>query len=222
VKGRRGMATIIKLIKDENGDAVVEATILFPIMIMIFAALVLLAVYLPTRASLQRATQYAATAIATEASDTWLFFDEETMTYYWETNKDRLANVYVALFTGSGNAKARGEEIATKIEERGLSSKAGVLEVVCDIYNRVVYKEVVVSAVREFTVPVDLSIIQFPGTIQVAATSTAVVQNGDEFIRNIDIAVEFLGYISEKFGLSDLSDAIGSVGSGAASLLGWR
>lgn len=45
---------------DVRGDAVVEATILFPIIIMVFAGLVLLAMYLPTRAALQQATQYAA------------------------------------------------------------------------------------------------------------------------------------------------------------------
>jgi hypothetical protein len=144
------------------------------------------------------------------------------MSYYWETSKDRLANVYVALFSGSGNAESRGVEIATEIERRGLSSKAGVLEVDCYIVNRVVYQEVVVSAAREFTVPVDLSFIRFPRTIPVAVTSTAVVQNGDEFIRSIDIAVDFLDYISEKFGLSDISDAIGSFGGRVASLLGWR
>lgn len=33
---------------DVRGDAVVEATILFPIIIMVFAGLVLLAMYLPT------------------------------------------------------------------------------------------------------------------------------------------------------------------------------
>lgn len=43
--------------RDDRGDAVVEATILFPIIIMIFAGLVLLSMYLPTRANLQRATQ---------------------------------------------------------------------------------------------------------------------------------------------------------------------
>ena len=40
--------------------AVVEATILFPIIMMVFAGLVLLSVYLPTRTILQRGTQYAA------------------------------------------------------------------------------------------------------------------------------------------------------------------
>ena len=77
------MKHLNRLWRDTRGDAVVEATILFPIIIMIFAGLVLLAMYLPTRAALQRATQYAATAIATERSDTWLRHDPDALAYYW-------------------------------------------------------------------------------------------------------------------------------------------
>ena len=208
--------------KNENGDAMVEAVILFPIIIMVFAALVLLSLYLPTRAALQRATQYAATAIATERSDTWLFFDDSSMSYYWETDKSKLKNVYAALFSGAGADASRGETIATTAESRGLSSKAGELTVQCSIVNRIVYSEVVVTAKREFTVPVDLSFIQFPKTIPIEVTSTAVVQNGDEFVRNMDLAAEFAGYLIEKFGLGDIADSISSFGGKVSSFFGWN
>ena len=207
------------LMKNEYGDAVVEAAILFPIMIMIFAALVLLAVYLPTRAALQRATQYAATAIASERSDTWLFFDDSSMSYYWESEKSNLKNVYVALFS-STDTGSKGGDIVTSVEGRSVSSKAGNLTVDCHIVNRIIYKEVVVTAAREFAVP-GFSIIRFPGTIQVQVTSTAVVQNGDEFVRSMDIAVDFVEYMIKKLGLTDVAGSISSFGSRVASLLGW-
>ena len=191
-----------------DGDAVVEATILFPVMIMIFAALVMLAVYLPTRAALQRATQYAATAIATEKSDTWLFFNENSMSYYWETDKYRLVNVYAALFSG-GDIGDKAEDIVNGVEGQGLSSKAGKLSVNGFINNMVVYSEVVITATREFEIPLNLSIIFFPRTLSVTVTSTAVVQNGDEFVRNIDLAADFTKYIDEKFGISKKLDSIG-------------
>ena len=210
-----------RFIKNEEGDAMVEAVILFPIMIMILAALTLLAAYLPTRAALQRATQYASTAIATERSDTWLFFDESSMSYYWETDKSKLKNVYVALFSGAGADASRGEEIAASVESRGVSSKAGALTVECSIVNRIVYSEVVVTAKREFKTPVDLSFIGFPTTIPIEVTSTTVVQNGDEFVRNMDIAAEFAKYLSEKFGLSDIGNSISSFGSKVSSFFGW-
>ena len=56
-------------LKNTNAHAVVEATILFPIIMLVFAGLFLLSVYLPTRAILQRATQYAADGIATARSE---------------------------------------------------------------------------------------------------------------------------------------------------------
>ena len=210
-----------RFISDTTGDAVVEATILFPIMIMIFAALVLLAIYLPAQAVLQRATQYAATAIATENSDTWLFFDESQIAYYQETDKNKLKNVYAELFTGSGDIQSKGEAIVIDVESRGISSKAGQLSVDSYIVNKIVYKEVVVTAAREFPMPVDLSFIGFPSTITVTATSSTVVLNGDEFVRNIDIATDFTNYIIEKYDLHDIKDAISSFGSKVSGILGW-
>jgi hypothetical protein len=212
---------IKRFIDDKNGDATVEAAIVFPIMIMIFAALVLLAVYLPARGALQRATQYAATALATERSDTWLFYDKDTMSFYWEDNKRNLKNVYVELFSGGGDIQEKGEAIVIEIEGRSLSSKAGNLDVICYLVNRFVYKEVVVTATREFNVPIDLSFIRFPETIPVTVTSMAVVQNGDEFIRNIDIAVDFIEFTSEKLNISKATDVVGSFWDKARTFLGW-
>ena len=209
-----------KFIEDQNADAVVEATILFPIMIMIFAALVLLAIYLPTRAALQRATQYAATALSVESSDAWLSFSVGEMSYYWENDKSRLTNVYVALFSDGRDIQSKGDDIVRWVESRAVSSKAGVLTTNCYMDNKFVYKEIVVTAKREFTVPPGLTLVGFPETIPIVVTSTAVVQNGDEFVRNMDLAVEFIGFIFEKFGLTDVADAISSFGSKITSLLG--
>jgi len=206
---------------DDDGDAIVEAVILFPIMILIFAALVLLAIYLPTRAALQRATQYAATAIAVEHSDTWLNFDESSLSYSWETDKGNLPNVYVALFSGIKDAQAKGETIVIKTEERGLNSKAGNLAIDCYVVNKFVYKEVVVTASREYTMPVNLSFIGFPETLTIAVTSTSVVQNGEEFVRNVDLAAEFAGYISKKFGLTNVSESISSSWGKVSKFFGW-
>jgi len=216
------MAAMLKFKDDTRGDAVVEATVLFPIIIMIFAALVLLAIYLPTRAALQRATQYAATAISTEISDTWLFYNKDEMKYYWADDKSDLKNVYVALFSGSEESKSKGKEIVIEIEKSCISSKEGTLDVSCDIVNKIIYKEVVVTATRTFTEPVGLALIGFPNEIPVTVTSTAVVQNGDEFVRNMDMAVDFVEFLLEKLKLTDVADSISSFGKKASSFMGWK
>lgn len=187
----------------ENGYIMVEATILFPIMIMIFFGLVLMSMYLPQRAILQYATQHAATAIAVETSDSWVRYDTTNREYYRIDDKRDLDNVYMALlgaiFTGS--KKETTEDLVVSIEGDSITLASSELEVECKVLNVVVYKEIMVTATSTFKSPVDFSFIGFPSTIPITASSTAVVQNADEFIRNVDIAVDLLAFFKEKYNI---------------------
>jgi len=217
----RHIRKVLKLFaRDTKADAVVEATILFPVMTMVFAALVLLAVYLPAQSVLQRATQYAATAIATEISDTWLFYDESTMSYYREKDKNKLKNVYADMFSSAADIRVKGEDITINIESSGVSSKAGRLTVECTDDSNILYREIIITASREYPVPVDLSFIGFPDTITVTAASTVVALNAEEFVRTIDIASDFTGFIIDRYDLHDVEDSIGSFGRRVSPLLG--
>ena len=189
--------------KDTRGDAVVEATILFPIIMMIFAGLVLLAMYLPTRMTLQQTTQYAANALATEQSDTWLDFDTGALKYEVLTNKGDLPNVYAAVLASflMSDVQDDAETIVQRLEGKSITSHSGSLEVECEISNYLVYKEIKVTATRTVPMPVDLSFVKFPKEIPITVSSTAVVLNGDEFIRNMDLAVELVAYLDEKYNL---------------------
>lgn len=203
-----------RLRKDERGDAVVEATILLPIMMMIYLGLILLAMYLPTRALLQRATQYTATAIATERSDTWLRYDQANMKYAWVTDKSSLENVYAALFHSfSGKeSQSKVKNMVVQVEEgEGIQGKAGTLEVQCNVVNWVVYKEIQVTATRTIPSPIDLSFVGFPKQLSITVTSTATVQNGDEFVRNMDIVADAVTWGAEKLNLTESLSKVGEV-----------
>lgn len=208
--------------KDTQGDAVVEATILLPIMIMIYAGLVLLAMYLPTRALLQRATQYATTAIATQCSDTWLSFNDREMKYEWVESKSQLDNVYVALFKAitqkSGGDEA--ETIVTKVEGGSFQKLSGELNVQCTVTNYFIYKEIHVTATRTIPSPVNLSFVGFPKEIPITVTSTAVVQDGDEFARNMDIAVDVVEWLDEKYEISEMFSKVGELLGKVTGFLG--
>lgn len=201
------MKKLRNFIRDDKGDAVIEAAILFPVIVMIFAALVLLAVYLPTRALLQQATQYAATAIATERSDTWLRHDADDMEYYFEDDKKSLGSVYGAVLGGlTGNNRDdvnNADKMVNNILEGGVMKLSEDAEVSFGVVNLVVYKEIIVTATCDIPMPVDLSFVGFPTELPITVTSTAVVQNGDEFIRNMDIAADLTGYLAEKYNLDD-------------------
>ena len=205
---------------DICGDAVVEAAILFPFMILVFAALTFLAIYLPARSALQRATQYAATALATERSDSWIISAKDSGLSEWAETKRDLPGIYEAIFSGPGDMQQKGSSAVALIESRNLSSKAGKLDVECHLVNNIIYKEIVVTAKREFTMPIDLSIFGIQPEIPIVVTSTAVVQNADELIRNLDLSIDFAWYIMEKFGLADVAESIGAFGERVASILG--
>ena len=128
------------------------------------------------------------------------------MTYYWETDRSALGSVYGALLgalTGNNRDDAdNAEQAVINMEANGVLEPAGELSVEYGVVNYIVYKEIVVTATRTIPMPVDLSFVGFPSEIPVTVTSTAVVQNGDEFVRNMDIAADFVKYLDQRFGIS--------------------
>ena len=222
------MAKCTNFVEDVTGFVVVEATIILPIIFAIFAALVLMSIYLPTRAALQRSTQFAATALATEKSDAWLFFDVNVLAFRWENDKSNLNNVYVELLSSvscGNHESAKAEVIVSKMEDGGLSAKNGVLTVEYGVVNKVIYQEIIVSASRTLPVPEVLSsirILGLPTQIPISVTSTAVVCNGDEFVRNIDLGVDFVAYAMEKYELDDSLGSIRDCGNRMADIFGWK
>jgi len=210
------LTMITNFIKDKRGDIVVEATILFPIMIMIFAALVLLAIYLPQRAILQEAAQVAAIAIATERSDTWIAYDENA-----KYNRPvSLSNVYVEavrnMFFSKSTDSIKVENIVRNYSDRGFLSVKDNINVEYRVLNYVIYQEVVVTVTQSIPMPVNLSFIGFPSNIVMTQEARAVVQNGDEFVRNVDMAKDMVVWLDNKLGISEgLKGALEKVGDSA-------
>lgn len=197
------------LVKDDRGDAVVEAAMLFPIIILICAALVLLSIYLPLRAAMQRSTQYAATAIATERSDTWLRFNPDTLQYEWLNDRRDLGNVYgsvLGALAGNGrDDEDNARRAVLNMENKNIQKPASDLTVEYGVVNYIVYKEIVVTAKRTVPVPLNLTMFGIPRNLELVVTSTAVVQNGDEFIRNMDLAVDVM---DDLFGVREMFSSL--------------
>lgn len=217
------------ILHDSDGSAVVEATFVFPLMFIIFFALVLLALYLPQRAMLQRATQLAATAVATEMSDTWVYYDTSNLKFARYTTYNQLrtnkGGVYKALFSsifgsGTGGAEAIVKNMDGKENIPVIAN--GDLTVECEMTNYVVYKEIAVTATRSIPVPAAayFAVVKFPETIDLTVTSRAVVQNADEFIRNIDLLVEFVEWAAEKLGISDIFEKVQAAGQAIGNFFG--
>lgn len=210
------MKPIKIFLRDTDGDAVVEAAILFPIVVLIFAALVLASMYLPARASLQKSTQFAATAMAVEKGDTWLFFDEKSMEYYWASDPGELNGDL------GGDAADKAETIVNKTEKSGFNFDAGDLTVEYGAASNAIYGEITVTAARTVKLPVNLPFIGLPDKIVFTVSSTAAVQDGDDFVRSATLASDFAVYISEKYKITDLKESIKASADEVASFMGWK
>jgi len=206
--------------RDSCGDAVVEATILFPIIIMGFSAIVLISIYLPQRAILQEAAQVAATAIATARSDTWINFDSNGN--YVRQNSQ--PNIYVKVFQNAftaGNANhGAADSIVRTVSSRNIlpdHSRAFIGPAVVSDFkfqNLFVYQEVVVTVSQTIRMPVNLSFIGFPQTITITQEASAVILDGDEFVRTIDIAKDMILWLDNKLGISDtIKEALSKINS---------
>ena len=133
----------------------------------------------------------------------------------------QLPNVYAALFRAvfGGDVQSKGETIVKKLDNQSIAWRRGDLTVECRVNSFVIYKEISVTATRTIPMPVDLSFVKFPKEIPITVTSTAVVQNGDEFVRNIDLVADFVGYLKERYDLEFLDELANAMKS-AADFLG--
>ena len=71
----------------------------------------------------------------------------------------------------------------------------GDLAVECSVTNYIVYKEITVTATRDIQIPIKLPVFGSPPDIKLVVSSKAVVQDGDEFVRNVDMVVDLMTYI---------------------------
>jgi hypothetical protein len=174
---------------------------------MIFAALVLLAMYLPQRTVLQEAAQVAAVAIATERSDTWISFENNGS--FRRAHESEQPNVYVKAFTntfGNNNspeAQHKAQHIVENVVRNSFMPIPGTITVRDPIFtNAFFYKEVVITVERQMNMPVNLSLIGFPTSITLTQEARAVILDGDEFVRTVDIAKDIFLWLDNKLDIS--------------------
>jgi Flp pilus assembly protein TadG len=201
---------IRRFLRDTRGDSVVvEATILFPIIIMIFAALVMLAMYLPQRVILQEAAQVAAVTIANERSDTWIAFDGNA-DFIGRGNQPAQRNVYVRAFQNAfpnaGVDEVRAQSIVNNFTATSILSAPGRVHTELNYRNYLVYQEVIVTVTQTIPMPVNLMFIGFPREVTITQQAVAVILDGDEFVRSIDIATDVIKWIDNKLGVSESLD----------------
>ena len=189
---------LIKFTKDNNAMAVVEATILFPIIIMTFIAFILLAVYLPTSVAVGRSAAKAAVIVSASQSDLGYTYNTADNTAGIDFDRIRSENVYVKMFTSDFD---RSEELGMDILEKYVNEAffAGTgtqLTVRIDPHDKRFF--VLVQAEQTMKMPFNFPILPFSNEFTVKATRRAMIRDTDEFIRNMDIVYDLTIKKSQK------------------------
>lgn len=146
------------------------------------------------------------------------------MTYYWETDRSALGSVYGALLGAlTGNNRDDADNAEPGGHQHGSKRRPGTGgRTVGGVRRRELYRiqRDRGHGHRTIPMPVDLSFVGFPSEIPVTVTSTAVVQNGDEFVRNMDLARDLTLFLAEKFNLTDMLDGVAELGRKFTGFLG--
>lgn len=184
----------------------VEATIVFPVIILITVAMIFAGMYIHSKLVLQYAVQKAATAVAIEHSDLYVRFDDAKLQYTENENKKHYFSKLRDLFLPK-NREARIAKLVENIYGNSLAMK-GNLSVESKTKNYVVYKEFFVRGTIEYEFAINLSLIGIPRTFQITAQAKTVVQNPDDFIRTLDLGIELTDKLLERLGVKEKIEAI--------------
>ena len=189
---------------DSSAMSVVEATIILPFVFMTFAALALLSMYLPQRAILQEAAQYAATMLAPERSDVAYRFDDHTMQIYdhwdfqlhnsfadvlmgtYDTNRNFWSRSF-SWFKNTEDWQKRVDDIVKHKLANSISFTNAPVSTEVVFQQTLLYSEIVVTVSQEIPLPINLSFIGIRDSfIRIECSARAYVPDGDGFIRTVD------------------------------------
>lgn len=201
--------------KKEQGDTIVEATIVYPVTIMVFFVLLYASIFLCQRANLQANLEDALVYYKNVGTDTYVYvndkmaFHKEGETISADGNRyevSRKLNPYRRIGKAIGNAIGYEEINSGKFSEffhsscghmffsRGSNVKVE-LESVTDA---IIYKKIKAKATQTVETPINIAMVGAANSMTIAAEATVVVIDGDDTIRDIDFAGDIVK--NTKFG----------------------
>ncbi len=187
------------LLKGEKGLAVVEATLLLPFCFLMIFALYYAAIFLCQKANLQANLENALVYYKNMDSDTYVTA-QSRMLY--------ASGGETVITTGDGYQQPTyqfpyrflGVKFKSGQFEQFFRSMCGYMffddgsnvQLTTKVTNYVVYKEITATAKQTVKPAISFKLLGLPDTVEISCTSSVVITNGDDFIRNIDFAVDIV------------------------------
>lgn len=196
-----------RFMKDEDGWAIVEATLLLPFCIIMIIALFYAAVFMCQKANMQANVQNALIYYKNVETDTYI---------------DAKSNIEYS--GGSGSIEAAGSSFGNvryrfpyrffvmKSNSGGFESffrsmyqcmffdSGKNVQFNVEKHNYVIYKEIIVTATQTVRPAINLAMVGGSNSIDIIVTGKVVVTNGDSLIRNVDFIIDIVSQtaIGEK------------------------
>lgn len=209
-------------LKDESGSAsVLEAAFVYPIVILMVTAMIFIGVYVLEVTLLDLRTQMTADMIAKNIS--FAGYDEVVDVYnFTETadgpGKPAVNRAYDDMapyrYLSVQKADSRYED-SVKEYVSGLFFNSAATECNIEIKRQMFGRKVIVSVRRDVKMPGFFSLAGLSDNYRMSVSSSALTSDSAEFVRNTDLTVETVNFISEKTGVkdkfSDMRDKISEI-----------
>jgi len=217
--------------EQKKGSITVEASIIIPTIIFILIGLILCFMLLYQKTLLVK----TATSAAQQAAEIWIDSRKDITNGSWnqETESDSLYNClfdnsfsYTTLINMESNGKKRWKDTGDntqgrkldkilKFIDKGLSKsllKASITKVEVDYKNNILEGKIEATLTQQIKVPLGWIKAIFDGkdTMLITAKGTAIVAQPAEYIRNVDLALEYANRISNSESFGGIVDGLRS------------
>lgn len=183
--------------KGEKGNAIVEAAVVLPICILVTVALYYAAVFMCQKANLQANVENALIYYKNVDSDTNVEASD-TMAY---AKADGTVSAVGSSY-GTPQYRFPYRFLGMKFDADGFESffrsmcgtmffdDGSNVELTTSTKNYVVYKKLTATATQTVKPAISLAMVGVPDSLELSCTSSVVLTDSDDLIRNVDFAVD--------------------------------
>lgn len=186
-----------QLIKSEKGTAIIEATMLLPFCILMVIALYYAAIFVCQKANLQANVENTLIYYKNVYSDTYVQASSEMAYQQNGTISEGKGSSYASptyeqpyRFLGMKFDNAKFESFFRSMCGYMFFDTGSNIRLTTSTKNYVVYKEIKATATQTVKPAVSLAMVGVPDAMEISCTSTVVISDADDFIRNTDFVFD--------------------------------
>ena len=197
--------------KDEQGTAMLEATLMLPFCMVMIVGVLYAALYLCQRANIQSNLETALLYYKAPESDTYV--EAKAQMDYSGNGLDavgsnfgeiRYLNPYrfLEMDFNEGNYITFFRSICGHM----FFDNGDNVDITAQRHNYVLYKTIEATATQTVKPPINLTWVGGPEEMTITVTGRVVINDGDDFIRNVDFAIDMLADTSLGQAVQNVAD----------------